>query len=147
MAKDYISPDTIRLVIPSNPKYLRALRALVEEVTHEMGFSYRARREVVHAINEACTNVTKHGYGGNLEKEIRISLSRKEDHIEVTIRDFGKKVPADMIRHRDLHDVRPGGLGVFFIRQSMDEVEYDTSPPVGTRLRMVKYLKRRRRRR
>ena len=144
MAKDYISPDTIRLVIPSNPKYLRALRALVEEVTHEMGFSFRARREVVHAINEACTNVITHAYEGNSEREIVISLARKTDRLEVVVRDFGKKVPQSVIRPRSLDDVRPGGLGVFFIRQSMDEVRYDTSKPVGTELTMIKYVRRRR---
>ena len=146
MAKKFISPDTIRLTVPSNPKYLRALRSLVEEVTHEMGFSYRARREIIHAIDEACTNVIKHGYDGNLEKEIVIALTARNDSLEVRIRDFGKKVPPSIIRHRKLHDVRPGGLGVFFIKQSMDEVHYNTDLEAGTELIMVKHLKKSRRR-
>ena len=77
MWKKYIAPDTIRVTIPSNPKYLRAVRSLVEEVTHEMGFNSKKRGEVIHAIDEACTNVIKHSYGGDLEKEIVIALTIK----------------------------------------------------------------------
>jgi serine/threonine-protein kinase RsbW len=146
MNKKYIAPDTIRVTIPSNPKYLRALRSLVNEVTHEMGFYIKTRNEVTHAINEACTNVIKHSYENDHEKEIIISLTNKHDHLEVTIKDFGKKVHPARIRSRKLHEVRPGGLGVYFIKQSMDEVWYDMSPRQGTELRMVKYLKKRGRR-
>ena len=44
------------------------------------------------------------------------------------------------IKPRDLSDVRPGGLGVHFIREIMDQVVYD---PGGecTELRMTKRLR------
>ncbi len=142
MKKKYISPDTIRLTIPSNPKYLRALRSLVEEVTYEMGFPKKLRSDIIHAINEACTNIIKHSYDNDYEKEIVITLANKHDHLEVMIKDFGKKVHPMSIRHREIHDVKPGGLGVYFIKQSMDKVWYDTTPRIGMELRMVKYLKK-----
>jgi anti-sigma regulatory factor (Ser/Thr protein kinase) len=140
--KKYIAPDTIRITIPSNPKYLRALRALIEEVTYEMEFHQKARNDIIHAVNEACTNVIKHSYDNDFEKEIIIYLTNKLDHIEVVIKDFGKKARPGRIRHRKLHDIKPGGLGVYFIKQSMDGIWYDTTPRVGTELRMIKYLKK-----
>jgi anti-sigma regulatory factor (Ser/Thr protein kinase) len=139
-------PDTITVIIPSNPKYLRAVRSMLDEVTYEMGFSAKARSEVIHAVDEACTNVIKHGYGGNADKKIVLILRERLDRLEVTIKDFGKKVHPARIRSRELHDVKPGGLGVYFIRRSMDMVWYDTSPRVGTELKMVKYLKKQRHR-
>lgn len=135
-------PNTITVIIPSNPKYLRAVRSMLDEITYEMGFPAKARSEVIHAVDEACTNVIKHGYGGNFDKKIVLVLQERADRLEVTIKDFGRKVHPARIRSRELHDVKPGGLGVYFIRRSMDMVWYDMSPRVGTELKMVKYLKK-----
>lgn len=134
--------DTITVIIPSNPRYLRAVRSLLDEVTYEMNFPAKARSEIIHAVDEACTNVIKHGYGGHFDKKIVLLLRERADRIEITIKDFGKKVHPARIRSRELHDIKPGGLGVYFIRRSMDMVWYDTSPRVGTELKMVKYLKK-----
>lgn len=81
---------------------------------------------------------------GNFDKKIVLILRELADRLEVVIKDFGKKVHPARIRSRDLHDVKPGGLGVYFIRRSMDMVWYDMSPRIGTELKMVKYLKRQR---
>ena len=43
-----------------------------------------------------------------------------------------------MATRSDLNDVRPGGLGVHIIKSVFDKVQYDTSPPEGTVLRMRK---------
>lgn len=146
MAGTRALPNTITVIIPSNPKFLRAVRSMLDEVTYEMGFSAKARSEVIHAVDEACTNVIKHGYQGNFDKKIVLILHERADRLEVTVKDFGKKVHPARIRSRDLHDVKPGGLGVYFIRRSMDMVWYDMSPRVGTELKMVKYLKKQRHR-
>lgn len=142
MAGTRVLPNTITVIIPSNPKYLRAVRSMLDEITYEMGFSAKARSEVIHAVDEACTNVIKHGYSGKFDKKIVLILLERPDRLEVTIKDFGRKVHPARIRSRELHDVKPGGLGVYFIRKSMDMVWYDMSPRVGTELKMVKYLKK-----
>jgi len=134
--------DTITIVVPSNPKYLRAVRSLVDEVTYEMGFSAKSRSEVIQAIDEACTNIIKYSYDGNFKKKIIITLQDHNNRLEVMVKDFGRKVHPARIRHRELHDVKPGGLGVYLIKQYMDVVWYDISPRVGTELKMVKYLKK-----
>ena len=36
--------------------------------------------------------------------------------------------------------MRPGGLGVYIMREVMDRVEYDTAHVRGTELRMTKLL-------
>ncbi|MCX6357867.1 MAG: ATP-binding protein [Candidatus Aureabacteria bacterium] len=134
--------DVITTVTSSNPRFLRALRSLVDEVTYEMGFSAKARGEVIQAIDEACTNIIKHSYEGNFNKKIILTLKDLGDRLEVIIKDFGKKAHPGRIRHRELHDVKPGGLGVYIIKRSMDVVWYDISPRLGTELKMVKYLKK-----
>jgi anti-sigma regulatory factor (Ser/Thr protein kinase) len=142
MTPKQTSQDIISVTIPSNPKYLRALRAVVDEVTYEMGFSAKARSEIIQAIVEACTNVIKHSYDGNFRKKIILTLKELPDRLEVIVKDLGKKVHPGRIRHRELHDVKPGGLGVYIIKQSMDMVWYDMTPRRGTELKMVKLIKK-----
>jgi anti-sigma regulatory factor (Ser/Thr protein kinase) len=61
--------------------------------------------------------------------------------LDVTLRDWGRKVDPASIQPRELSDIRPGGLGVHFIREIMDEAVYDPTPETGTELRMTKRLK------
>ena len=50
--------------------------------------------------------------------EIKISL--KDCELEIGFFDKGKKVVPENIQHRKLDDIKPGGLGTFFIKQIMD---------------------------
>ena len=38
--------------------------------------------------------------------------------------DKGKPVVAENIQHRKLDDIKPGGLGTFFIKQIMDDAVF-----------------------
>ena len=50
--------------------------------------------------------------------EIKISL--KDGKLEIGFFDKGKAVVPENIQHRQLDDIKPGGLGTFFIKQIMD---------------------------
>jgi len=58
--------------------------------------------------------------------------------LEIRIRDFGSGTDPVHFKPRELADVRPGGLGIHFIRSAMDRVEYETPPDGGTLLTMIK---------
>jgi len=131
-----------KLSFRSDPKLLTVVRSVVSHVSLHVGFAEEDIGRIVLAVDEACANIIKHTYQGDPAQPITISFScPKRDRLEIRIRDFGKKPDLSEIRPRRLADVRPGGLGVHFIRSIMDIVEYDLSPPVGTELRMMK-LKR-----
>ena len=55
--------------------------------------------------------------------EIKISLG-KNDELEIGFFDKGKPVDGAKVRHRNIDDVKPGGLGTFFIQQIMDAVVF-----------------------
>jgi len=141
--RDYIvrelSMQLAQLKFPSDPRLLGVVRSVVSHVSGQFGFSAEDVGRIVLAVDEACANVIKHVYDGDPTLPVVISLhSNKPDRLEIRLRDFGKKPDLEKIRPRSLADVRPGGLGVHFIRSIMDIVEYDLSPPEGTELRMVK---------
>jgi anti-sigma regulatory factor (Ser/Thr protein kinase) len=130
------------LTVTSDPKNLRLVRALVAAAAEAVGFEKGDGNCVCLAVDEACTNVIRHAYHGDHTKRIEVRLGIHADRLDATVRDWGRKAAPGSIKPRDLADIRPGGLGVHFIREIMDEVVYDTSPDEGTELRMTRKLKR-----
>jgi anti-sigma regulatory factor (Ser/Thr protein kinase) len=141
-------------VIPSFPQVVRitsetaqvaTVRAAVLEAARAIGFAAAEVSAVALAIDEAVTNVIRHGYEGCSGQPIEVVIDRVEREgrpaLQVTIRDFGRQVDPAMIVGRDLEDVRPGGLGTHIIRTIMDEVEYSRRDPTGMQLRVLKVLR------
>ncbi len=56
----------------------------------------------------------------------------------IVIEDRAKQVDPGSIQSRDLDDIRPGGLGVYIMREVMDEVVFEQREGGGMRLRMLK---------
>jgi len=138
----------IELHISSNPEYLQVVRLAVRQVGRVVGFDEKARDLIVLAVEEALTNVIRHSYGGPCDEQIVIKLNRIDSDpaggggaLEISVRDFGRKVDPETIKGRDLDQVRPGGLGVHLIKSVMDEVEYCSAPGQGMLLQMKKYLR------
>lgn len=134
----------VELHITSNAKSLPVVRSAAERMAEMEGFCGAEAHALVLAIDEALANVIKHGYRGQPDQPITITLTpvRSPDGrcgISVLVRDQGRQVDPATIRGRDLSDVRPGGLGVNIIRSVMDEYEYSCPPDGGMLLRMVKY--------
>ena len=132
--------DTIKITVPSDPKYL----SLVRDMTTRMGVLSGIEGSVIDtlklAIDEACANVIKHTYKGDIGKNISIQYRITKETFEAIIEDSGEKVAPELLKGRDLDDVRPGGLGLHFIRRAFDVVSYDEKKKKGNCLRLVKYL-------
>ena len=77
------------------------------------------KEELVLANAEAAQNIVKHAYKGveNTTDHMQIKISLKENNLEIGFFDKGKPVVAENIQHRKLDDIKPGGLGTFFIKQ------------------------------
>jgi len=131
---------TVVLSIPSNPEHMKLVRGLMSAAAEVVGFKKPDINCLCLAVDEACTNIIRHAYDGQPDRRIEIRVAMCDDCLEVRLRDYGRKVPPEEIKPRDLKDIRPGGLGVHFMREIMDEVVYDTSVDVGTELRMTKHL-------
>lgn len=129
--------------ISSDPALLGAVRDAGENLALAIGFGTDVAGRVALALDEALTNVIKHGYGGRHDQPISIRMQRIESGgqvgIQVLIRDHAVPVDPSLIKGRDLDDIRPGGLGVHLIRTIMDRVQY-TPCSQGMTLEMVKFL-------
>ena len=105
---------------------LKEVRTFSRETFEKINLNQELKDELVLAIAEAAQNIVKHGYKGveetNDRMEIKISLS--ENQLEIGFYDKGKPVVAGNVQHRKLDDIKPGGLGTFFIKQIMDEAVF-----------------------
>lgn len=125
--------------VPARPEQLHVLREQVRAGAAVQGFAKDVVDELVLAVNEACMNVIQHGYRG-ADGDIELHIIALDDGIEFRVRDEAPRIDLTAWRPRPLEALRPGGLGVHFIRSLMDEVAYLPLPGTrGNLLSMKKY--------
>jgi len=137
----------LKLELRSNPEALCLVRATVERAAEVLHFAEADARAIVRSVDEALANIVRHAYGGRpgLPIEVRChrwsgkSTGGKQSGIEIVLQDQGIAVDPAKLKGRPLNEIRPGGLGLHFIRKSMDVVEFSRKNGKN-QLRMVKYL-------
>ena len=109
-----------------NSSSLKEVRAFSRDVFEKIDLPQEQKDELVLAIAEAAQNIVKHGYKGAEETEDRmeIKISLKDSQLEIGFFDKGKTVVPENVQHRKLDDIKPGGLGTFFIKQIMDNAVF-----------------------
>lgn len=134
----------IEIQILSQPRYLCVARAAVAAAVEKFGFDDETVGQTMLAVDEAVTNVMRHGYEGAEDQPIWLRIAPTgpdgEAGFTIVVEDRGRQVDPAKIRGRDLDEVRPGGLGVHIIREVMDEVSYARRDGGGMRLTMAKRL-------
>ncbi len=101
---------------------LKEVRVFSREVFEKINMPQEQKDELVLAIAEAAQNIVKHGYKDieNTTDKMQIKISLKNNELEIGFFDKGKPVVPENVQHRKLDDIKPGGLGTFFIKQIMD---------------------------
>lgn len=121
--------------------------SIFREFIAESCAKYEIPSDTVHdlklAVDEACTNIIQHGYKGMIPGSIILSFRIKQDRILVQITDFGHifepvNVPKPNIEAA-LEDRELGGLGLYLIYQTMDNIDYKCSEE-GNVLTFTKYI-------
>jgi serine/threonine-protein kinase RsbW len=132
--------DSVTINIPSHPKYL----SIVRSVTGKLGQIYEIAEPLTEdiklAIDEACANVIKHAYRGDRTKKIVLKYKITKKSFNVIIEDSGIKAQTDLIKGRSLDDIRPGGLGIHFIKRVFDVFQFDETKKKGNRLILIKSM-------
>ena len=137
----------LELRLRSNPEALCLVRAALERATEVMHFPEPDCRAIVRSVDEALANVIRHAYKGRTGLPIEVTCfrlwsgndERTPRGIEILLKDSGSAVDPKRFKPRSLEEVRPGGLGIHFMKESMDVVEFHRKSGKNL-LRMVKYL-------
>ncbi|HSQ93534.1 MAG TPA: ATP-binding protein [Methanoregula sp.] len=119
--------QSIDMTIGSDLKEIPAVSERLEGALAAYGFSPESILDTQLAVEEVITNVIMHGYKGP-GGEIRISCRFARDDAEIRITDtappFNPLTLPEPDLGGDLGDRKIGGLGVYLVRQVMDEVRY-----------------------
>ena len=133
-----------KIKVKSRTENLGKIRTFLYSISEAAGFDKKKREEIILAADEACTNIIKHAYEFNPDKEIEISVFFQNDKLTIIIKDTGKKFHPQSVEPPDLEAKlkkrKSGGLGVHLIKTLMDDVEYDFSNPDINILKLVKKI-------
>ena len=108
-----------------NSGSLKDVRSFSRQVFEKVNIDQDLKDELVLAIAEAAQNIVKHAYKGEeTDDKMEIKISLKNGELEIGFFDKGRPVDQGNVRHRKIDDIKPGGLGTFFIQQIMDAVVF-----------------------
>ena len=138
-----VEPETIRLTIPSQTRYLNLLTGLAKRTSMMAGMDDATASKVSIAVDEAVTNVILHGYQGSPDYWVEIEIIFASKALEVRISHTGTGLREDEIALPDpgeyIKHPRKGGLGLLLMSRFMDEVHF-TESPNRSECRMVKRI-------
>lgn len=132
------------ITLNSSTENLKVFRDFIINTAKDAGFSDDDIYKIELAVDEACTNIIKHAYQSDPNKEIRIEVETRDNRFLITIQDFGRDFNEASYHEPNLEESvkqrKRGGLGIHLIRSFMDHVEYSR---VGNQniLHMTKTIK------
>ena len=132
--------DSVTITIPSHPKYLSIIRSVTGKLAQIYEITEPLTEDMKLAVDEACANVIKHAYRGDRTKKIVLKYKITKKSFNVIIEDSGIKAQTDLIKGRSLDDIRPGGLGIHFIKRVFDVFRFDETKKKGNRLILIKSM-------
>jgi serine/threonine-protein kinase RsbW len=136
-------------VIPSHQTTLSAeleslpiFRELVKTTCqHVQGLNESFIYDLLLAVDEVCTNIITHGYEGLDPGSIMMQVDVESNQVTISITDFGHpfepvEPPAPNLT-AELGERESGGLGLFFVFMSVDDIKYQSSE-MGNLTRLIK---------
>tara|TARA_B100000953_G_scaffold285690_1_gene266535 strand:- start:181 stop:594 length:414 start_codon:yes stop_codon:yes gene_type:complete len=115
-----------------NTTSLREIRVFSRNIFDRSKDLSSKKDDLVLAIAEAAQNIVKHAYnGGPHTDKMRVRISLNNNNLQIDLFDKGKPAIPENIKPRALDDIKPGGLGTFFIGQIMDQVVFKTKKEEG----------------
>lgn len=117
------------ITLPNDIEKVPQLHEFISGVADEAGLDMSASMGIDLAVEEAVVNVMNYAYPKDVLGTISIIATIGKDELTFVITDGGK--PFDPTQQTDADttspvDERPiGGLGIYLMRQNMDEVSYE----------------------
>ena len=130
------------LRIAAELTHLALIRRFIRETALALRADPTALHDVVQAADEAATNIIVHGYRGQ-PGIVEVEVGHAGDALVLRLRD--QAPPFDPTRHPAPNfltlppEQRPvGGLGIYLMREFMDEVAHRVTAQGGNELTLVK---------
>jgi serine/threonine-protein kinase RsbW len=134
------------IIVKSKLSELLTIRSFVEAQATQFGFSEKEVFQVCLAVDEACSNIIRHGYKLDDNNTIKIEVYSAGERFVISILDMSLPFDQRSIPSPDMDEYfskyKHGGLGIHLIRTIMNEIEYipSTKPGSYNELRLSKMI-------
>ncbi len=143
--------DEYAITIAGQYEQVQTACQFVAQGAREAGLDEQAVFHVELCCDEACTNIIEHGYGGENIGDISLSYHIENRSFVIVIRDEGRSfqpesiLPPQSVSAKNPKDaaknLQIGGLGIHFMRELMDDVQFVFDHQKGNKLIMTKHIK------
>jgi serine/threonine-protein kinase RsbW len=129
--------ERIKLVIESALENVPLVGLSVNNICRHANFSEAVSSQIDLCVVEAVTNCVKHAYNQMPGHKVEVDISLYDDRISFSISDHGEhmeifQTPRLEFDPEDVEHLPEGGMGLYIIHQTMDEVSYKTEAGKNT---------------
>jgi serine/threonine-protein kinase RsbW len=136
----------LEIRFPSHGRYLHMVHELARRLAVSTGFEENEAEKIGTAVDEAVTNVIQHAYHGATDREIEIHFDPEGESLDITILHDGEALEDVPIPDFNLGKLvaerRKGGLGLYIMRQMMDDLRFGKADSGKSMCVLVRYKKR-----
>ncbi len=120
----------MHLTVEAKIANIVSVTEFVNKRLQSMGCSRRALTQIDVALDELFSNVCRYAYPGDVGSvTIHVKELPEENAVSITLEDAG--MPFDPLSRKDpditlgLHERGIGGLGIFMVKKTMNDVRYE----------------------
>jgi serine/threonine-protein kinase RsbW len=136
---------TVEVSLPSRLGYERIAMDCSASFAKMAGFAPQRIEDLKTAVAEACLNAIEHGNQSHPDTRVLVTMDFKDDRFSVSVKDGGNgipRLPKDRAVMRSIEKLEPPkGLGIYLIKQLVDEVEFNNMTKDGHAVKLVIKLK------
>jgi anti-sigma regulatory factor (Ser/Thr protein kinase) len=122
------NPKTFVFTLKNDISELKMLCRELESVGEALGLPQRFVFEINLALDEIFTNIISYGFNDRSEHAIQVCIAADDSLLTITVEDDG--IPFNPIARTEprlpatIEDCRIGGLGIYLIKNLVDDVCY-----------------------
>ena len=138
------------LLVPTSPEAVEQAGDIFDRLIQSAGYDVEEQVRLNHTFREAVGNAAEHGNQNDPERTIHVAYLRSPDRIAFVVRDEGGGHDTDKFlnragevsalehtRSRREGEARPGGLGVFIMKETCDQIAFNQP---GNSIFLMKFL-------
>ena len=126
---------------PARFEFLDEIRDYVGKKARTARFTDKDVYSIQLATDEAASNIIEHAYSGIPDAHLELTCAFEQNKLIITLLDHGKPFDFSSVENpdltADLSHRKIGGLGIYLMRQLMDEVRYEVTKS-GNVLTLIK---------
>jgi serine/threonine-protein kinase RsbW len=136
-----LDEQTLEVNLPNKVGFERIAMDCSASLARIVGFVQERIDDLKTAVSEACLNAMEHGNQWRPDARVIVTMKFDDHTFSVSVMDEGQgiiKFPEEPDIDKKIEELQsPRGIGMFLIRELVDQVEFNRVTPQGHILRMV----------